>query len=249
MRTSTPLVYVGASPPSVRKSTSKRRRLNYATDPGRALTDNSNVGPTPSSSFSMSLCAKLSCSTCHRILSTAIRPGVAGPSLCSRCVLSHSSCMARGPEPPSHAGVGAHPQSEHSADLCHAYRCSAPTCTICARTCTSYTRPLSFPPTPALTRSPSPAAHPHFATPISPKRVALGFSHAAMNCDAALPPSSTKRKKAPTENDHGDGDLDGSAGRDHYNVHVTHGYGTDSVVLPGCGRIVCRACCVESVFK
>lgn len=87
MRTSTPLVY--APPPSARKSPYKRRRLNQVIDsgcqPGRALTDNSNVVPTPNAP-SLSVCAKLSCSTCHRALSTATRPGVASPSTCSRCV-------------------------------------------------------------------------------------------------------------------------------------------------------------------
>jgi hypothetical protein len=83
-----PLVY--ASPPSVRKPAFKRRRLSHAIDPGcqpsRALTDNSNVAPTPTAP-SLSLCAKPSCSTCHRALPTAIRPGAAGPSACSRCVV------------------------------------------------------------------------------------------------------------------------------------------------------------------
>lgn len=91
MPTSTPLVHYASLAPSARKPALKRRRLNHATDPGcqpgRALTDNSNVGPTPSSTPALYLCAKLSCSTCHRALSTAIRAGVAGPSLCSRCVV------------------------------------------------------------------------------------------------------------------------------------------------------------------
>ena len=77
-----------------------------------------------------------------------------------------------------------------------------------------------------------------------------------MNCDAsfALPPpsvSSIKRKKAPIDKEDidGDGDLDGNAGRDHHDVMCTHGGGPESVVIPGCGRVVCRACCVESVPK
>ncbi|KAF8556686.1 hypothetical protein OG21DRAFT_1506288 [Imleria badia] len=215
MRTSASLVY--ASPPSVREPAFKRRRLNYPVDPGcqpgRALTDNSNVAPTRNA-LSLSLCAKLSCSTCHRALSTAIRPGVAGHSMCSRC--------------------------------------SAPTCAICARTCTSYTRPSSLPPTPALTRSPSPSTH--VTTPVSPKRAALSLSYAVMNYDAsvALPPPSVpsiKRKKAPVDKEDfdGDGDLDGNAVRDHHDVMSTHGGGFESVVISGCGRVVCRACCVESV--
>ncbi|KAN0078305.1 hypothetical protein V8E55_010362 [Tylopilus felleus] len=214
MRTSTPLVHV--SSPSTRKPAFKRRRLNNAIDPGcqpsRALTDNSNVAPTPNA-LPSAVYAKLSCSTCHRALSTAIRPGVAGHSICSRC--------------------------------------SAPTCAICARTCTSYTRPSSFPPTPALTRSPSPSTHGN--TPVSPKRTALSLSYATMNCDAsvALPPPSVpsiKRKKALIEKEdvNGDGDLDSTTGRDHHDVMSIHNGGTDAIVIPGCGRVVCRACCIES---
>lgn len=100
-----PLVY--ASPPSVRKPAFKRRRLNHALDPGcqpsRALTDNSNVAPAPTAP-SLSLCAKPSCSTCHRALSTAIRPGVVGSSTCSRCVV-FSPALAL----PSKVGVRRHP--------------------------------------------------------------------------------------------------------------------------------------------
>ncbi|KAG8215835.1 hypothetical protein J3R82DRAFT_7778 [Butyriboletus roseoflavus] len=212
MPTSTQLVY--ASPPSTRKPAWKRRRLNHATDsgcqPGRALADNSNVSPTPNVP-SLSLYAKLSCSTCHRALSTAVRPGVADPSICSRC--------------------------------------AAPTCAICARTCTSYTCPPSLPPTPALTRSPSPSTTQAATTPVSPKRAALALSYAAMNCDPSLALSSSiKRKKAPIDKEDGDGD--GELGGSHHDV-VSGSVrdGTESIVIPGCGRVVCRACCVESVTK
>lgn len=112
MRTSTPLVY--ASPPSARKPAFKRRRLNNAIDAGcqagRALTDNSNVALTLNAPSS--LCAKLSCSTCHRALSTVIRPGVAGPSTCSRYVaFSPSLLSSRAP----HASGATSSQDVHTA--------------------------------------------------------------------------------------------------------------------------------------
>lgn len=71
-----------------------------------------------------------------------------------------------------------------------------------------------------------------------------------MNCDPSLAayPSSIKRKKAPIDKEDVDGELDGS----HHDVVVSGGGvrdGTESVVIPGCGRVVCRACCVESVTK
>ncbi|KAF8130578.1 hypothetical protein EV363DRAFT_1332363 [Boletus edulis] len=215
MRMSTPLVY--APSPSARKPAFKRRRLDHTIDSGfqasRALTDNSNAVPMQNAP-SLSLYTKVSCSTCHRALSTAIRPGVA-VSTCSRC--------------------------------------SASTCAICARTCTSYTRPSSLPPTPALTRSPSPCTQ--TTTPISPKRAVLSVSYATMNCNAsvALPPAfvpSIKRKKAPIDKEDvdDDADLGVDAGRAH-DIMSTYDGGIESIVIPGCGRIVCRACCVESVLN
>lgn len=272
MRTSTPLVHV--SSPSTRKPAFKRRRLNNAIDPGcqpsRALTDNSNVAPTPNA-LPSAVYAKLSCSTCHRALSTAIRPGVAGHSICSRCVvflLVRPICTYACSVEEASGVAGATlqertleirvfificPRQFYSRSVLtqHSHRCSAPTCAICARTCTSYTRPSSFPPTPALTRSPSPSTHGN--TPVSPKRTALSLSYATMNCDAsvALPPPSVpsiKRKKALIEKEdvNGDGDLDSTTGRDHHDVMSIHNGGTDAIVIPGCGRVVCRACCIES---
>ena len=88
MGTLKPLAYT--SPATPRKPAFKRRRLSHTPDagyqPSRALTDNSNVAPTPNGP-ALSAPAKFSCTTCHRALSTAIRPGVAGPSTCSRYVV------------------------------------------------------------------------------------------------------------------------------------------------------------------
>ncbi|KAF9236775.1 hypothetical protein BU15DRAFT_49599 [Melanogaster broomeanus] len=200
-----------------RKPAAKRRRLNHTCSsssidpgfqPGKALTDNSNILPNHGNS-------KLSCSTCHRALSTVMRPGAGIPLECSRC--------------------------------------SAPTCTICARTCTSYTRPSSFPPTPALTRSPSPSSHPDTPLSGSHKRAALGLSFSTMNCDTSLTlaPALVKRKKAPIDKDEGDanGDLPSRVLTDDSGSCEGVEDGSASLLIAGCGRVVCRACCIESVPK
>ncbi|KAI6165106.1 hypothetical protein EDD17DRAFT_1555921 [Pisolithus thermaeus] len=128
-------------------------------------------------------------------------------------------------------------------------RCLEPTCSICSRTCTSYTRPSSFPPTPALTRSPTPSAS-HGISPsnsclASPKRTALSSSWSAVNCENIVATPSIKRKKAPCDLDHGDIDIKSC---DHQpNNPLRDIIDDNTVVVPGCGRIICRTCCVESV--
>lgn len=116
-------------------------------------------------------------------------------------------------------------------------RCLSPVCTVCARTCSSMIRPPSFPPTPALTRSPSPSVSPSE----SPRRVALSLSISAINCDAPFTPSS-KRKKS-SEKDDVDAN-DPSKFRD-----TLLGLDDATVLISGCGRPLCKSCCVESVQK
>ncbi|KAI6024241.1 hypothetical protein EDC04DRAFT_2725787 [Pisolithus marmoratus] len=131
-------------------------------------------------------------------------------------------------------------------------RCLEPTCNICSRTCTSYTRPSSFPPTPALTRSPTPSAS-HGISPsnscfASPKRTALSPSWSSVNCEnTATSIPSIKRKKAPGDQDHGDIGIKSCDQQSISPPCEIADDGTVSVVIPGCGRIICRTCCVESV--
>ena len=69
-----------------------------------------------------------------------------------------------------------------------------------------------------------------------------------MNGDTSI----TKRKKAPTDKEDGDCDRDGNVERGYRDIVSTHGGIRDcleSIVIPGCGRVVCRACCIESVPK
>lgn len=130
-------------------------------------------------------------------------------------------------------------------------RCLEPTCSICSRTCTSYIRPSSFPPTPALTRSPTPSAS-HGISPsnscfTSPKRAALSSSRFAVNCENAAAVSPIKRKKAPSDLDYGDTDIKSCDQQSNNPLREINDDSTVSVVVPGCGRIICRTCCVESV--
>ncbi|KAG0701444.1 hypothetical protein DFH29DRAFT_926545 [Suillus ampliporus] len=118
-------------------------------------------------------------------------------------------------------------------------RCGSAVCAVCARTCSSMIRPSSFPPTPALTRSPSLTASPSPSPSGSPKRAALSLSISTMNCDIHVTPSS-KRKK-PSEKD--DVDVDHSSKSRGTFLGLDDG----AVLISGCGRPICRTCCVESV--
>ncbi|KAJ7602414.1 hypothetical protein DFH06DRAFT_1201058 [Mycena polygramma] len=96
-------------------------------------------------------------------------------------------------------------------------RCSAPTCTVCSRTCTSRT-PFSMPNTSAHSWPPAPR-----------RRTALALN--APNTNTSAP---VKRKK-PRDDDERDSDQEEQA-RDG----CVLGTGT------GCGRTLCRECCFES---
>ncbi|KAG6333858.1 hypothetical protein ID866_5233 [Astraeus odoratus] len=69
-----------------------------------------------------------------------------------------------------------------------------------------------------------------------------------MNCDACDIPS-MKRKKAPTEKDERDVEIKTCDQLSSTHLCEVVDDSTVSMILPGCGRIICRACCVESVAK
>ncbi|KAG1745086.1 uncharacterized protein EDB91DRAFT_1122376 [Suillus paluster] len=165
-----------------------------------------------------------SCPSRAEQYSTTPNAHKASTSSCSSCHRLLSASMRYG------AGAGA-------GVTCA--RCGSTVCAVCARTCSSMIRPSSFPPTPALTRSPSLTASPSPSPSGSPRRVALSLSISTMNCDIHLTPSS-KRKK-PSEKD----DVD----VDHPSKSRGSLLGLDdgAVLVPGCGRPICRTCCVESV--
>ncbi|KAG2044071.1 hypothetical protein BDR03DRAFT_940697 [Suillus americanus] len=119
-------------------------------------------------------------------------------------------------------------------------RCGSAVCAVCSRTCSSMLRQSSFPPTPALTRCPSLSGSPSPSPSGSPKRAALSLNISTMNCNILLSPSSGKRKK-PSDKD----DVD----VDHPSKYRGTLFGLDdgALLVPGCGRPICRTCCVESV--
>ncbi|KAH7917843.1 hypothetical protein BV22DRAFT_1200189 [Leucogyrophana mollusca] len=92
-------------------------------------------------------------------------------------------------------------------------RCSAVSCTVCSRTCTEYTRTPSNPPTPALTRSPSPAI-------------------LAPTTNQHRPPQTGRRRKLAVKDP-----------QEHSGVLL------ELATVQGCGRTICRDCCVESVHS
>lgn len=78
----------------------------------------------------------------------------------------------------------------------------------------------------------------------SPRRPALGLSLSVMNRNDFVLPS-LKRKGFDTGED--DGDVR------HRTCDQQLGQVMDdctaSVLLPGCGRVICKTCCMESVMK
>ena len=121
-------------------------------------------------------------------------------------------------------------------------RCRTTTCLVCSRTCTA--PPLSLPPTPALTRSPTPSMTPH----PSPRRPALALStnSRTSNGTATTAPSlcggtATGKRRKPLPWDPEDSDRANSPSDDEK-------VGKD-MERSGCGRTVCRKCCLENPVR
>jgi hypothetical protein len=122
-------------------------------------------------------------------------------------------------------------------------RCAAPTCTVCTRTCSAV--PPSRAPTPALSFSSStataPSTPPPPPLPTSPRRAALTltFAHGHLNAAAAAVPDSdvfamptaVRRRRRRRADDGLPREL------------------ADEGWLPGCGRVLCRECCVEATER
>ncbi|KAG2148892.1 hypothetical protein DEU56DRAFT_782713 [Suillus clintonianus] len=175
--------------------------------------------------------------------------------------LSHTQSSTRHDTGPCHSKAeqcsttpNAHKASNLSCSSCHRVlsasmrfgagvtcaRCGSAVCAVCARTCSSMLQQSSFPPTPALTRSPSLSGSPSPSPSGSPKRAALSLSISTMNCDVHLSPSSGKRKKLSEKDDV---DLDHPS----KSRGTLFGLGDGALLVSGCGRPICRTCCVECV--
>jgi hypothetical protein len=108
--------------------------------------------------------------------------------------------------------------------------CTAPTCTVCSRTCTAR---VPFPPptspTPLVAYAPTPASSP-VARADSTRRPALVLNAPNTN---ATPAAAVKRKKPMRDDEERDPECD------YYALPACEDGS-------GCGRTLCRECCFES---
>ncbi|KAG6811217.1 hypothetical protein H0H92_008478 [Tricholoma furcatifolium] len=109
-------------------------------------------------------------------------------------------------------------------------RCAAASCAICTRTCTACPSSDSIPPTPYLTRSPTPTAI--APAPTSP-RPAL----------ASLAPNRTTNASSNNGNRGEKRRVSGAPDEQEEDIEA---FLTEWNLAPGCGRIVCKKCCVEN---
>ncbi|KZT30152.1 hypothetical protein NEOLEDRAFT_313387 [Neolentinus lepideus HHB14362 ss-1] len=111
-------------------------------------------------------------------------------------------------------------------------RCNATTCTICSRICNACPA-ASLPPTPALTFSPSPPATPDR----SPRRIGLSLSSMNMNVNGSPNATSTGKRRKYRDSE------------DEEQEHDEEGEKYDKWSMSGCGRTVCRYCCLEDALS
>lgn len=115
-------------------------------------------------------------------------------------------------------------------------RCRTSSCSICARTCTSL--PPSLPPTPDLSYSPSPPESPSSGRRSLPTDLDQ-TPRARARAQAVTSHTESSKRRKRKEDDDDDATV---IGVDEFiNEKVL------SSVLPGCGRKVCRSCCIENL--
>ncbi|KZV64522.1 hypothetical protein PENSPDRAFT_162930 [Peniophora sp. CONT] len=114
-----------------------------------------------------------------------------------------------------------------SAQIMNCARCDAPTCPVCTRTCTAV--PPTREPTPALSFSSS--TSPPTPTP-SPRRAALSLT-TNTNTNLLHEATTTAARRRKHEDDSSDTALSKEPDAEGW--------------TQGCGRVVCRACSVESI--
>lgn len=123
-------------------------------------------------------------------------------------------------------------------------RCRATSCTICSRTCT--TIPSSQPPTPLLSFSPSPPG-----TPLGPTEDRSLSFPSEFHLDETPRPrartytrtdSARRRRRSDIEDD----DERTVVGAEDDTLARLKGV-EDPGASPGCGRVMCKKCCVENV--
>ncbi|PCH34766.1 hypothetical protein WOLCODRAFT_139566 [Wolfiporia cocos MD-104 SS10] len=121
------------------------------------------------------------------------------------------------------------------SQLVECSRCQELTCVVCSRTCTAC--PVSMPPTPALTNTSTPSVSP------SPKRTALALNtlnttnaRAVVALSLASPAPNKRLKRSSVVANEDDDGHDADSEDKYFKEGL----------LPGCGRVICRNCCVES---
>ncbi|KAL5514135.1 hypothetical protein ACEPAG_2896 [Sanghuangporus baumii] len=123
-------------------------------------------------------------------------------------------------------------------------RCRATSCTICSRTCTAI--PASQPPTPLLSFSPSPPG-----TPLGPTEDRTLPLPSEFHIDETprprartytRPESARRRRHSDIEDD----DERTVVGTEDDTLTRMKGV-EDSGASPGCGRVMCKNCCIENV--
>ncbi|EJD00515.1 uncharacterized protein FOMMEDRAFT_148257 [Fomitiporia mediterranea MF3/22] len=124
-------------------------------------------------------------------------------------------------------------------------RCRATSCTICSRTCTSI--PPSHPPTPLLSFSPSPPGTPSGPAECRPLPQEFHLDETPKQrtrSDAQTHHTETARRRRHSDIVEDDERTVVGAEDDS----TTHTKITDdSAPLPGCGRILCKNCCIENI--
>lgn len=202
----------------------KRRRLASDANPAQHIDPDASNATSEGQIPNFRLLKAVACSSCHRALTG---PKSAHAVICARCVsLTRSSSSFSFAD-------------ECFFDICAhrpawPRRCNAPTCPICSRTCSA--APPSQPPTPLLTYSPTPPATP---AP-SPRRMALSLSN--NNVGSVTP----RRRKVRDED--GPGVVQDAFGYGN-KVQNEQYDGEMDGWTPGCGRIVCKNCCLESPLR
>ena len=113
--------------------------------------------------------------------------------------------------------------------------CQSVSCSICARTCS--TMPPSMPPTPALSYSPSPPESPSSEShtlSLDPERT----PRARTRTQGALTHNEAARRRKRIDDEEDEATVIGDDDALH-----------DKAMLSGCGRRVCKSCCIENLQR
>ncbi|KLO12086.1 hypothetical protein SCHPADRAFT_929454 [Schizopora paradoxa] len=198
----------------------KRRRLSTASTSTSATTDSSRTAVPFASPTSEHWHGR------EVLESTALREGEHKAATSASCISCHRS-------------LATVEGKQSQVVVCP--RCYATSCSICSRRCTAL--PPSMPPTPSLSYTPSPPGSPALsAEPLNGSELedtprARTRAYVYSQPVHEEPPTSRRRRTRDDEDEEGtvvDGDD-----ADFGSKHVIESN-------PGCGRLVCKNCCMEN---